>query len=126
MLPNGHPASVVLLTPGGPRVKFDGREFNPIVIGPWFPVLYIAAQARRGDRLAAELLNEFAHPIPDADNKPYWPMTSEELATVDPAPKTDRVGEIEADLRAEELGRAAAELETRRPHSCDGHAERAE
>lgn len=50
-----------------PSLKFDGRAFNVNVQA--LPYLYLAARARRGDALAAELL--VGATVRDADGKTY-------------------------------------------------------
>jgi hypothetical protein len=55
-----------------PTVAFDGRRF-PANCAHTVPFLYLAFKARRGDALAAELLDAFGVSVRDAGDRPYWP-----------------------------------------------------
>jgi hypothetical protein len=58
------------------HVTFDGFHF---AAGPLFadlvPLLGMAHRARRGDTVAAELLDKFGIEIVGTDLRRYWPVT---------------------------------------------------
>lgn len=57
-----------------PRFTFDGRQFYRPDRAADLAVLYLAAQARRGDPLAVELLTQTDVRIHDAEGGSYWPV----------------------------------------------------
>lgn len=61
-----------------PRRAFDGFDFSGDAFHQMIHWLYLAAKARRGDGLAAELLNAGQVTITAADGRSYWPMKSAE------------------------------------------------
>lgn len=68
-----HPPGAVLL---GPRVEFDGHVFNPIMTAAGLPFIYLAYLARRGDTVAAELLDKFRVKIETGyGGTTYWPVS---------------------------------------------------
>ncbi len=63
-----------------PSFEFDGRRFDALMgnNAAAAPCLYLAYQARRGDGVAADVLNACMVTIRDVDGKTYWPMESKE------------------------------------------------
>jgi hypothetical protein len=74
VLPAGSAGTAGGTYPWSTKVQFDGFEFD---LG-WqlsLPNLHLAALARRGDRLAAELLDKFGVSVRDGEGVSYWPIS---------------------------------------------------
>ena len=62
-------------------VQFDGHVFEFLGahdVATLVPFLYLAHKARRGDAVAAELLDSFRMVIRDKDGRDYWPVEKAE------------------------------------------------
>ena len=59
---------------GSDTISFDGFQFGGSIGGMVVPYIEMAYRARRGDAVAAEILNSFKVIIYDANEKTYWPM----------------------------------------------------
>ena len=62
------------VTIGSHTISFDGFQFGGSISGMAAPYIEMAYRARRGDAVAAEILNSFMVTIYDANEKTYWPM----------------------------------------------------
>ena len=58
-------------------VEFDGHKFGAYGFGMNVPHIYMAYHARRGDCIAADLLNKGSVRIYAENMESYWPMPSD-------------------------------------------------
>lgn len=61
-----------------PTLEFDGftfhQSYSPTELAPLLSMLHLAALARRGDAMAAEVLKAGRVTIRDVNQRTYWPM----------------------------------------------------